>query len=209
MKFKIPLSSTTTSNSINLCIDNLDCKNLNYDNKALKSNENKNLLNGKWSLEEHFNFILGVFKFGNDWNEIQNIIKTRSIEQCRSHSQKFFLKINRLHKKGRCLEVPINNLEFYQKRSLINQKELKELIERILKIDYENDLTDSDILIDKVFNFIGERITLNKSSVTDISMNLYHLSALDNFINYCQNFKYTINLSNYQLPMLKGNYMLK
>ena len=40
-------------------------------------------------------FIEGILKFGNDWKKVQNIIKTRSSTQARSHAQKFFLKLKK------------------------------------------------------------------------------------------------------------------
>ncbi len=50
---------------------------------------------GKWSDEEHENFILGILKYGNKWKKVQQIIKTRSSDQARTHAQKFFLKIKK------------------------------------------------------------------------------------------------------------------
>lgn len=50
---------------------------------------------GRWSEEEHQKFIDGILQFGNDWKKVQDLIKTRSSTQARSHAQKFFLKIKK------------------------------------------------------------------------------------------------------------------
>lgn len=50
---------------------------------------------GRWTEEEHKRFLEGILTYGNDWKKIQNIIKTRSSTQARSHAQKFFLRIKK------------------------------------------------------------------------------------------------------------------
>jgi len=54
-----------------------------------------NINNGRWSNAEHKAFINGIFKFSNDWKRITGEIKTRTCLQARSHSQKFFSKLNK------------------------------------------------------------------------------------------------------------------
>ena len=48
---------------------------------------------GRWSNEEKNRFIIGLKYFGKNNKLIQKIVKTRSLVQIRSHSQKFFKKI--------------------------------------------------------------------------------------------------------------------
>ena len=45
-----------------------------------------------YSQEEHNKFLLGLKIFGKNYNLIQNLIKTRTKVQIRSHSQKYFKK---------------------------------------------------------------------------------------------------------------------
>ncbi len=69
---------------------------LDYSNKfseAAKKLINSGMGFGRWTYEEHKNFIEGIFQFGNKWKEIVKLIKTRNCIQARSHSQKFFFKI--------------------------------------------------------------------------------------------------------------------
>ena len=50
---------------------------------------------GRWTEEEHKKFVEGILKYGNEWKKVQNVIKTRSSTQARSHAQKFFLRIKK------------------------------------------------------------------------------------------------------------------
>jgi SHAQKYF class myb-like DNA-binding protein len=71
------------------------------DSQINESNEGENKRgdskynSGRWSEEEHKRFLEGILTYGNEWKKIQNIIKTRSSTQARSHAQKFFLKIKK------------------------------------------------------------------------------------------------------------------
>lgn len=59
-----------------------------YINTNLNNTNNR----GRWSQEEHNKFLLGLKIFGKNYNLIQNLIKTRTKVQIRSHSQKYFKK---------------------------------------------------------------------------------------------------------------------
>ena len=48
---------------------------------------------GRWSNDEKKLFILGLKIFGKDFKSIQKLVKSRSLVQIRSHSQKYFKKI--------------------------------------------------------------------------------------------------------------------
>ena len=75
-------------------LHNNDSKN---ENEMNKSNSNSNEYNsGRWSNEEHNKFIEGILKYGNEWKKVQNIIKTRTSTQARSHAQKFFLRLKKV-----------------------------------------------------------------------------------------------------------------
>jgi len=49
-----------------------------------------NFNTGEWSPSEHALFLEAIAKYGNKWNKVQEMIKTRSTIQVRSHSQKYF-----------------------------------------------------------------------------------------------------------------------
>ena len=68
-----------------------------YGNQLNLSSKNKNIKNQKfskgiWTKEEHEKFIEGVLMYGNEWVKVQEIIKTRTNYQAKSHAQKFFEK---------------------------------------------------------------------------------------------------------------------
>ena len=48
---------------------------------------------GRWTKEEQKRFLYGLKCFGKNNILIQKLVKTRSLVQIRSHSQKFFKKI--------------------------------------------------------------------------------------------------------------------
>ena len=48
---------------------------------------------GRWTDEEHNNFLKALIEYGNDWKQVQKKVKSRSSSQSRSHAQKYFLKI--------------------------------------------------------------------------------------------------------------------
>jgi SHAQKYF class myb-like DNA-binding protein len=63
-------------------------------------NSSQGLNNGRWSMEEHKRFITGVFKHGNNWKGIVDVIGTRTCAQARSHGQKFFTKLQKMDLEG-------------------------------------------------------------------------------------------------------------
>ena len=63
---------------------------------------------GRWTEEEHKRFLEGILIYGNEWKKVQNVIKTRSSTQARSHAQKFFLRI----KKDLKFHPSVNNYNF-------------------------------------------------------------------------------------------------
>ena len=52
--------------------------------------------NGVWTKQEHRIFLESLIKYGRNWPQISKIIKKRCPSQCRSHAQKFMLKMSKL-----------------------------------------------------------------------------------------------------------------
>lgn len=48
---------------------------------------------GRWTTEEHVNFLVGLRKHGKDWKLVNRHVPDRSGPQIRSHAQKFFKRI--------------------------------------------------------------------------------------------------------------------
>ena len=55
--------------------------------------KNLNLNEGRWSKEEHIKFIKALIDNGKKWKNIQKNVGSRSIEQTRSHAQKFLIRL--------------------------------------------------------------------------------------------------------------------
>ena len=102
--------------------------------------------NGRWSLEEHKKFIIGVFKYGNNWKDIQKSIGSRNCAQARSHGQKFFNKLPKLNLEGiteeHCNVKTLHNL--YIKSNKEDNKKLYYLLGDVAYLNMENEITDND-----------------------------------------------------------------
>ena len=107
----------------------------NINNESMELNEdendNNNIINGRWSQEEHLSFIKGCLLFGNNWKEVQNYIQTRSCSQIRSHSQKYFKKLKKKYENKNIKEK-------------INQEEIN-------KIANKNKLNNKDMEIAEIY----------------------------------------------------------
>ena len=66
---------------------------LNTKNIEMHNNNNKSCEQGRWTREEHELFLQGMAIFGKNWKQVQQLIKTRTAAQIRSHAQKYFQKI--------------------------------------------------------------------------------------------------------------------
>jgi SHAQKYF class myb-like DNA-binding protein len=47
---------------------------------------------GRWTMHEHKMFLQGVQMYGYEYKKMQELIKTRSVQQIRTHAQKVFRK---------------------------------------------------------------------------------------------------------------------
>ena len=77
-----------------------------------------------------FKLYQGILEHGKDWRIIENIVKTRTGSQVRSHAQKFFIKLNKIIKERRKLKVK-DKIEF---------SEIEDEIHLMFK---ESDITDN------------------------------------------------------------------
>jgi SHAQKYF class myb-like DNA-binding protein len=64
----------------------------------------ENFNTGRWTQEEHRRFVEAIMRYGNEWKNVQQFVKTRSSTQARSHAQKFFYKM----KKNNLLDFDID-----------------------------------------------------------------------------------------------------
>eukprot|EP00970_Alexandrium_tamarense_P010673 scaffold2192_cov200-Alexandrium_tamarense.AAC.17 len=59
---------------------------------------------GRWTAEEHEQFLHGMKVYGREWKKVAQHIPTRSAAQIRSHAQKFFAKMSREQQPKRTLD---------------------------------------------------------------------------------------------------------
>lgn len=98
--------------------------------------EEKNFQTGRWTKEEHKRFVEAILKYGNEWREVQQYVKTRSSTQARSHAQKFFLKI----KRGNFLKLinkGINIQTLHSISSKMNETEYNEMLKALYEVPFE------------------------------------------------------------------------
>ena len=108
---------------------------------------------GRWGVEEHQKFIEGILKFGNDWKKVQNIIKTRSSTQARSHAQKFFLKLKKeiksdiLLDKDKLFDYIVNYCSSFLKSdgNFTLSNEQKEKLISVIKANLKVEKTEDDL----------------------------------------------------------------
>jgi SHAQKYF class myb-like DNA-binding protein len=84
-------------------------------NNEIENENNSNIQfhSGRWTEEEHQKFIDGILEYGNEWKKVQQIIKTRSSTQARSHAQKFFLRVKKIIKNnGGNFNINVNDKVF-------------------------------------------------------------------------------------------------
>lgn len=91
---------------------------------------------GRWSKEEHQKFIEAILLYNNNWNQIHDYIKTRSNTQARSHSQKFFVRLQKND------DVNIGGYEksiqgIYDLGQTMNELQKLRLIDYLVHLEYE------------------------------------------------------------------------
>ena len=133
------------------------------DNESLEINEdendNNNIINGRWSQKEHLLFIKGCLLYGNNWKKVQAYIQTRSCSQIRSHSQKYFYKLNKKYQNN-------NNIG-----KLLTQEEINKLINKNKLSNKEMENAELQIL--SLFNCNKDKIK-DKYPLEEINNNNYN-----------------------------------
>jgi SHAQKYF class myb-like DNA-binding protein len=98
LKLKLSLINDSTSSNSSICEQNSTNnseKKLKKHSFKLRRNRDGSYHCGRWQPDEHQRFIEAIFKFGNEWKQVQKYVGTRSSTQARSHAQKIFVKMKR------------------------------------------------------------------------------------------------------------------
>jgi SHAQKYF class myb-like DNA-binding protein len=67
---------------------------------------------GRWTADEHERFLAGFRIHGHKWKRVQQVVRTRSVTQVRTHAQKYLLKVAKLKaekKQGKVIDVSALN----------------------------------------------------------------------------------------------------
>ena len=134
-------------------INNTNSLNNNININSINDNNNSQFHSGRWTEEEHQKFIDGILEYGNEWKKVQQIIKTRSSTQARSHAQKFFLRVKKIIKnnggnfnindKDKIFETIIHNILPNKKGESLTKSQKEKLLSAISSnIKYEGETNE-------------------------------------------------------------------
>ena len=117
-------------------------------NKKLLTQKTKedNLNEGRWSYIEQTKFIEALAKDGLNWKKMRNSIKTRSLPQIRSHTQKFFKRLKNCKIKELGIDFTSNAI-----------RSINDMINHIKSVNSKYDIA-------KIFVFLEKKI-LNDSKI--------------------------------------------
>jgi len=74
---------------------------------------------GRWSDDEHNKFVQAMEDHPFQWKKIQNIVKTRTIIQCRTHAQKVWNKKRKLDQEfDKLSKRPCNKFAGYDNETI-------------------------------------------------------------------------------------------
>ena len=158
-------------------LNSTDKKNTNNDQEN-DINNNSQFHTGRWTEEEHRKFIDGILENGNEWKKVQQIIKTRSSTQARSHAQKFFLRVKKviknnggsfnINEKDKIIECIVVNFLPDRKEQPLTKSQKEKLLSAVSSnIKYEGELNERS---DEDFQKVIEEDNLNyrKTSNNDL-----------------------------------------
>ena len=169
----------------------IQIKNTNTD---YENDENENQYNiGRWTEDEHEQFIKGILEYGNEWKKVQQIIGTRSSTQARSHAQKFFLRIKKIIKsKGVSLSDKEKVIDIIKKNispnnEIVILKSQEEQLIRALSSNfkYESDYSENFGNDDELGLEEDDNIKYKNESIDKISTKLRKMS--NNILNISEN----------------------
>ena len=108
-------------------------------------NQTKSLKEGNWTLKEHIQYLQGIEKFGVNWVKIFDLIPSRTSNQIRSHSQKFYQRLKQCKDTELGIDLTSKNI-----------KNVKDMIAHIKSVN-------KDFNIVTVFLYLSEKCYPNKN----------------------------------------------
>ena len=153
---------------------------------------------GRWTLKEHIQLLQALDKFGVNWKQISDIIPSRTSNQIRSHSQKFYKKLKK------CKDAELG-IDFTSK----NINNLNDMIAHIKLVNKEYNVINVFLYLSekcfpnrkykkkdkknkKIKNILNENISIN-NNISDPS---FHNDIKESIINKEANINRQINNNN-------------
>ena len=136
-------------------------------------NEIRDLNKGRWSLKEHIQFLKAIDKFGVNWKKIKRSIKTRTSNQIRSHSQKFYKKLKQCKDGDLGIDFTLDSIH-----------NLKDIIKHIKSVNKDLDIVN-------VLLYMSEKYYTNKPSKKS--------EQIENEVNINNNFNEAKNINNIEI----------
>jgi SHAQKYF class myb-like DNA-binding protein len=150
-----------------------------YNSDEFLKNEINPSNSGRWTLNEHTTFLEALDKYGVNWKKIDSLIKTRTVNQIRSHGQKFYLRLKQVKDEQLGIDFTSNTIN-----------NLNDMINHIKSIN-------SDYDIFKVLLYISDKYSANKKGkMLDIIKKKLNNRINKNSESYINN-KNINNLQNY------------
>lgn len=178
--------------------------------------QEKQLKEGRWSNEEHENFLKGLKIYGKgkglnqlfsiilEWKKIATLISSRSIVQVRTHAQKFFQKVARTNFEKHGREVPDalkstaikSSYNFESLQKALSENNLNQDSSRLKKFKTAESMPEREFSEETVLSFKpnkmnrkGSARTRRKSSRFSVDLQKLAISeAEDPNINETYNF---------------------
>lgn len=89
----------------------------------------KRIKQGRWTEEEQRVFANAVRIYGKRWKKLEQVMGTRTSTQCRSHGQKYFLKLKREQSKSQSAAESANEAEIQLETDLQSENPTEEIDE--------------------------------------------------------------------------------
>ena len=150
-------------------------------NKNKKINKNNNPITGRWTSQEHKQFLEGLNSYGDNWKKINDIIQTRSPNQIISHAQKFYLKFKHIKDEKLGIDFTLNKIN-----------NINDMIKHIRLVNNNHNVIKTFLNLDKKYSKILKRKSRNKfEKQLIIEIEEYSGSDIDNEV--INNFKTDTN----------------
>ena len=144
-------------------------------------------ITGRWKFKEHIQFLEGLDKYGVNWKKIRPLIKTRTIDQIRSHAQKFFMKLKQVKDEQLGIDFTSDNIN-----------SIRDMINNIKSINIDYDII-------RVFLYLSEKFFVMKKAKKSVKYKKKPNFEIDKSSNSDNNKKKENNFNNNDIIINNAN----